>query len=286
VPRVLTQAPEELTRGRLKRLGEGIGKVVYASEHWVVKRERPPAEVVALVVLWKILCRWAHMLPFGWGKRLLQKPSRVIRFLRVIAQTAITITPKRFWLTSHVHQVLRVYRSRDRRGEKLARMHLAGTPLVPERVTFPLATVLTGGWPGWLTVHEATERVEDTLDRRLARLAEAGDFAAVERWLYRFLETRQGGWQLGVFSVDAHLKNFGVIGDRVVLLDTGGVTNRWQDINARLSRDEQVQEPHVQLGLAELLAGEPELARRFNERWKSLVNHASVREHWPADPVR
>ena len=26
-----------------------------------------------------------------------------------------------------------------------------------------------GGWPGWLVVSEATERVEDTLDRRLVR---------------------------------------------------------------------------------------------------------------------
>jgi hypothetical protein len=286
MPRVLDQVPEELTRGRLKRLGEGIGKVVYASEHWVVKRERSPAEVVALIILWKILCRWAHMLPFGWGNRLLQKPSRVIRFLRVVAQAAITVTPKRLWFTTHIAQVLRVYRSRDRRGEKLARTHLEGTNLVPGRVTFPAATVLTGGWPGWLTVYEATERVEDTLDHRLARLAAAGDFAAVEGWLYRFLDTRQSGWQLGVFSIDAHLKNFGVIGDRVVLLDTGGVTNRWQDITARLSKDEQVQEPHVQLGLEGLLAGQPELARRFNERWKSTVNRASVREHWPADPAR
>jgi hypothetical protein len=30
---VLTHAPEELTRGRLVRLGEGIHKVVYASDH-------------------------------------------------------------------------------------------------------------------------------------------------------------------------------------------------------------------------------------------------------------
>ncbi len=282
----LSQAPEELTRGRLKRLGEGIGKVVYASEHWVVKRERSPAEVVALIILWKILCRWAHMLPFGWGKRLLQKPSRVIRFMRVITQAAIMVVPKRVWFTSHIAQVLRVYRSRDRRGEKLALTHFTGTDLVPERVTFPPATVLTGGWPGWLTVREATERVEDTLDRRLEQLAASGDFAALELWLYRFLETRRSGWQRGVFSIDAHLKNFGVIGDRVVLLDTGGVTNRWQDIAERLSKDEQVQEPHVQLGLAEMLAGQPELAQRFNERWKATVNYASVREHWPADQVR
>ena len=52
-PRVLPHAPEELTRGRLRRIGEGIGKVVYASEQWVVKRERSPFEIVALIVLWR-----------------------------------------------------------------------------------------------------------------------------------------------------------------------------------------------------------------------------------------
>ena len=75
---------------------------------------------------------------------------------------------------------------------------------------------------------------------------------------------------------DAHLKNFGIIGERVVLLDTGGLTNRRSDIAERLSRDEQVEEPHVQLGLGRILAGEPELARRFNDRWKSTVNRDTV----------
>ena len=35
---LLPRAPAELTSGRLRRLGEGVGKVVYCSEHWVVKR--------------------------------------------------------------------------------------------------------------------------------------------------------------------------------------------------------------------------------------------------------
>jgi hypothetical protein len=206
--------------------------------------------------------------------------------MRVVTQAGMMVVPKSVWFTTHIAQVLRVHHARDWRGEKLARRHLTGTGLVPERVTFPPATVLTSGWPGWLNIREATERVEDTLDRRLTQLAAAGDFAEVEQWLYRFLETRQSGWQRGVFSVDAHLKNFGVIGDRVVLLDTGGVTNRWQDIVARLSKDEQVLEPHAQLGLGSLLARQADVARRFNERWKQMVNRESVREHWPDDPVR
>ena len=286
MPRALPQAPEELTHERLTRLGEGIGKVVYASEHWVVKRERSPGEVVALIIIWKVLRRWAHWLPFGWGERLLKRPSKAIQLLRVITEAAIAVIPKSVWYTTHVAEVLRVYRARDRRGEKLAQAHLAGTNLVPEVITFPPATVLVGGWPGWLNVREATERVDATLDRRISDLAAAGDFAGVETWLERFLDARQTGWQLGLFSIDAHLKNFGVIRDRVVLLDTGGITNRWTDISARLAKDEQVVAPHIQLGLGEALAGCPDVARRFDERWKSVVNRDSVIRNWPEDPVR
>ena len=118
--------------------------------------------------------------------------------------------------------------------------------------------------------------METTLDKRVEALAGEGDFSGVELWLNRFLDTRIAGWERGLFSVDAHLKNFGVVGERVVLLDTGGLTNRWSDISERLSKDEKVAEPHVQLGLGEVLAAQPEVANRFNERWKALVNRNTV----------
>lgn len=279
--RALNHAPEELTEDRLKRLGEGIGKVVYASQHWVVKRERPPAEVVALIILWKLLRRWAHALPFRWGDRLMKRPSRILHVMRLVTQTAMAILPKSLWFTTHIAQVLRTYRYRDRRGEKLARARLTGTGLMPDRITFPPATVLVGGWPGWLTIGEATERVDETLDRRLERLAGDGDFDSIRVWLNRFLETRQAGWKKGLFSVDAHLKNFGIIGDRVVLLDSGGLTDRWDHVAARLEEDEAVTEPHLQLGLGNVLAEAPELAREFNDRWKANVNLDNVQELWP-----
>ena len=279
--RALNHAPEELTQDRLKRLGEGIGKVVYGSKHWVIKRERPPAEVVALIILWKFLRRWAHALPFGWGNRLMKRPSRILRAMRVVTQTAMVVLPKSLWFTTHIAQVLRNYYYHDRRGEKLARAHLTGTGLVPERITFPPSTVLVSGWPGWLTIGEATERVEDTLDRRLATLAAAQDFESIRFWLNRFLETRQAGWKKGLFSVDAHLKNFGIIGDRIVLLDSGGLTDRWNQVATRLEREEGIAEPHVQLGLEGVLFEAPQLAREFNERWKATVNRDSVRELWP-----
>jgi hypothetical protein len=147
---------------------------------------------------------------------------------------------------------------------------------VPESIAFPPATVLVDGWPGWLTICEATERVETTLDRRISQLADDGKFAEVELWLNRLLDTRLRGWRTGLFSMDAHLKNFGVVDDRVVLLDTGGLTDRWSDIQERLAKDEQVEEPHVQLGLGAVLASQPEIARRFNERWKSMVNRETI----------
>ena len=280
-PRVLADAPEELTATPLKRIGEGIGRVVYASEHWVVKRERSPSQVVALIVLWRILRKLAHVLPAGISRRLLAGPSKTIRFLRVMMQAVMLILPRSVWFSTHVQAVWKLYHRRSVRGARLAQSHLAGTALVPEQVIFPPTRVAVGGWPGWLVVCQADERVEETLHQKLTKLAAAGQFDDLEHWLDRFLALRQSGWQRGLFSVDAHLKNFGVIGSRIVLLDTGGLTNRWSDIKDRLSFEEEIKQPHVQLGLGQVLADHPEIAGRFDARWKATVNEAVVQQHWP-----
>ncbi len=284
-PRLLPHIPDELTEGRLIRLGEGIGKVVYASEHWVIKRKRSPSEVVALILLWKMLRKFTRIFPGHLGEKLLERPSRLIRFLRVITQAVMAVVPRSLWLTTHITEVWKVYRFRDLRGTKLARVHLAGTALVPERVCFPPARIQVGGWPGWLTVSEAIERVDDTLFHRLEQLAKTGDFEQIESWLTQFLNLRQRGWQRGLFSLDAHLKNFGVIGDRIVLLDPGGLTDRWEDVAEHLEDDESVTAPHIQLGLELLLKDCPEVAERFDAHWKSVVSLHKVREHWPDSSV-
>lgn len=283
-PILLPEAPAELTKGKLRRLGEGVGKVVYASEHWVVKRERTGFEILALVVLWRGLRRLERVLPWGLGRRLADRPAKQIRLLRLLVQAALLVVPKSIWFREHIKDFWWMYRSRSRRGDSLARRHLDGTELVPERVAFPPTHVEVGGWPGWLTVSEATERVEATLHQRLSELARAGRFGELEEWLERFLKFRQAGWQRGVFSVDAHLKNFGVIGGRIVLLDAGGLTDRWGDIEDRLDFEDVVTQPHVQLGLGAILGARPDIGARFDERWKAVVNRQVVRRHWPASP--
>ncbi len=277
---ILPQAPDELIRERLRRLGEGIGKVVYASDHWVVRRDRSASEILALIVIWKMIRRLEHLLPRGFGQRLLEKPSRQIRLLRVMMQPLVLVVPRSLWFMTHAGEMWKLYRSRDARGERLARLHLNGTPLVPERIEFPPVRVRVGGWPGYLTVSEAIERVEATLHQRLVELARAGRFDEVERWLERFLELRKAGWQRGVFSVDTHLKNFGVSGDRVVLLDAGGLTDHWSEIESRLSFEEVSSQPHIQLGLGSILGSRPDIARRFDLRWKATVNVSHVRSQW------
>ncbi|HEU0121509.1 MAG TPA: hypothetical protein VFQ91_13345 [Bryobacteraceae bacterium] len=269
-PRVLRQAPVELTEGPLRRLGEGIGKVVYASAHWVVKRPRTPSEVVALILLWKWLPR-----PF------LRRPSRRLRLLRISVEAVMKVVPRSVWLSTHVKDVWRLYFTRDRRGERLARTLLDGTSFVPEVIAFPPVRVEIGGWPGFLTVSEATARVEATLDEHLAQLAARHEFAEIALWLERFLELRQSAWRRGLFSLDAHLKNYGIAGDRIVLLDSGGLTDRWTEVRERLIFEEVVAQPHVQLGLGATLAGCPQVAETFDARWKELVNRKSVRNLWP-----
>ncbi len=285
-PHLLPHAPEELTAVRLRRLGEGVGKVVYCSEHWVVKRQRHASDVIALILLWRVLRRVARLLPARLGEPLLQRPSRPLRLLRVMIRPLVLVIPRSLWLMTHIGEVWHVYHSRSVRGEELARRHLAGTSLVPERVAFPPVRVRVGGWPGWLTVSEASERVECTLYQRLADLASAGRYDQLELWLGRFLELRQSGWQRGLFSADAHLKNFGVIGDRVVLLDPGGLTDHWPEIEQRLRSQAGVDEPHLELGLGPILSGRPDIANRFNARWKEIVSRDGVLRHWPGETER
>jgi hypothetical protein len=280
---VLYDIPEELTRGQLHRIGEGIGKVVYASEHWVVRRARTPLEMVALMLLWKWLRRLELLLPGAWGRHLREQPARQIRFLRVLVQGAILVFPRALWFSAHLRGVFRVYHRRSIRGERLAQAHLTGSELIPERICFPPARVRIGGWPGWLMVSEAVERVEDTLHHKMMRLASEDRFDELEQWLGRLLQTRQAGWRRGLFSLDAHLKNFGTIGERIVLLDTGGLTNRWPEVEQRLRIEESMAEPHVRLGLGPMLAEHPEIALRFDQRWKDTINPAVVRECWPGN---
>lgn len=281
--RVLPHAPAELTQGRLKRLGEGIGKVVYSSEHWVVKRERTPSEVVALIGIWRLLRFVERIVPFGLGRDLLERPSRQLRLLRLMAQASMTLLPRAVWFTTHIRLVWRQYHFQNARGERLAREHLYGTSLVPEEVAFPSVRVEVGGWPGFLTVSKATERVEAILYDRLTALAAAGQFDEFEHWLERLLATRQSGWRLGLFSLDAHLKNYGIVQDRVVLIDPGGLTNQLADIEEKLAREFNGADPHVRLGLESLLAGHPEIAARFNARWRETVNPEVLRAHWAKD---
>jgi hypothetical protein len=282
MPRLLPAAPEELTSGRLRRLGEGLGRVVYASDHWVVKRERSLSGIFALIVVWKILTRVARILPGRLGEPLLRHPSRWIRLLRVAVQAVVSVVPRNIWLMTHSGELWRRHLWHDVRGRHLAQAYLSGTSLVPERVIFPSVRVGVRGWPGWLVVNEATERVEGTLYQRISDLSRAGRFEELEMWLERFLDLRQAGWRRGLFSVDAHLKNYGVAGDRVVLLDTGGLTDHWPEVSDRLSAEQVVAEPHGRLGMGPLLASCPDVAKRFDARWREVVSHETVQRHWPS----
>lgn len=280
MPDEIAPVPAELLETRLQRLGEGIGKVVYASQHWVVKRPRTRSEILALIVIWRFLRRLERLLPLGLGKRLLERPSFQIRLLRRVVQPIVSVIPAGVWLSTRVGLTWRTYRKRDRRGERLAERYLRDGELMPRMIQFAPAWVRVQGWPGLLQVSEATERVEATLLQRLQTLASAERYSEVEQWLNLLLDVRQKGWRRGLFSTDAHLKNFGVIGERLVLLDAGGLTQSWEEIESRLAYEDGVEEPHVQLGLGDVLAACPAIAARFNARWKQVVRPEVVRRHW------
>jgi hypothetical protein len=279
-PTVLTRAPEDLTRGRLARLGEGIHKVVYASDHWVVKRERRPSEIIALICVWKVLRRVHHLLPGRLGRGILDRPGKRIRFLRMVFEPLVLIIPKSAWLATHIGTLWKWHSTREEEGRLLEDTYLAGTTLVPERVTFPPTRVKVGAWPGWMVVSEATERVEGTLQDRINELARASRFDEIAVWLDRFLLLRRCGWERGVFSTDHHLKNYGVVGERVVLLDAGGLTDKWLEIEKRLLSEGEFESAHVRLGLEMTLRDRPDIAERFDERWRAVVNADAIRDLW------
>jgi len=117
---VLREAPEELTRGSLFRLGEGIGKVAYASEHWVVSRERHPSEIIGLILTWKLLRKLDRLVPGEIGRRMLAKPGRQIRALSLIFRAFVLSVPRGIWFTRHARHMWRQYRWHETRGRKLA----------------------------------------------------------------------------------------------------------------------------------------------------------------------
>jgi len=82
-----------------------------------------------------------------------------------------------------------------------------------------------------------------------------------------------------VFSLDTHLKNYGVMDERVVLLDTGGLTNRWSDIEERLKSQHEFLSPHAGLGLEMTLRDRPDIASgltRGGERWSIWLRCAAA----------
>ena len=66
-----------------------------------------------------------------------------------------------------------------------------------------------------------------------------------------------------------------------VLLDAGGLTNDWTDIEKRLDCDDQFGSPHVRLGLEMTLRERPDISQRFDAHWSATVNSETIRRHWP-----
>ncbi len=248
----------------------------------MVSRERHPSEIIGLILTWKVLRKLDRLVPGHIGRRMLAKPGKKIRALGLIFRVLVLAVPRGVWFTRHARHMWRQYSWHEKRGRTLADAHLAGTALVPERIEFPPTEVKVARWPGWLMVSEATERAETTLHERINELARAQRFDEIEAWLVRYLELRRAAWQRGVFSLDPHLKNFGVTQDRVVLLDAGGLTNVWPEIAENLRRDDELTPPHVRLGLDSTLRDRPDIADRFDAEWKATVRSDVVEQGFEA----
>jgi hypothetical protein len=126
----------------------------------------------------------------------------------------------------------------------------------------------------------AEERAECSLIQKLETLATLGQFDEIEIWLNRFIEFRRRAWSEGVFSADPHLKNYGVIGKRIVLLDFGGLTMDLKVVEDHLQETNGHRRPDQRLRLEKILEKRPDIAGRFNANWDNLMQLSVVRDAW------
>jgi hypothetical protein len=61
------------------------------------------------------------------------------------------------------------------------------------------------------------------------------------------------------------------------------LTNNWSDIQKRLGPTDEFDSPHVKLGLEMTLRDRPDIAERFDARWRATVSAEAVRNSWPYD---
>ena len=283
----------EFTGAPLERVGSGFESIVYGSTCWVVKVPRDErglaASLLATVVVGRALrplrtCGGApgNREPAGAAMAFCRDrrgPTPVARGARGLPAILIMV-PERSWRGSGIERRARWLRARAEECQRLAMRCLDGTPLVPRRVELPPTRIRTARWGRRRTVTTAYQRVDRTLWDEALRCGRLGRVDELDRWLDRFLSFQIMLWRRGVlFAASNPYENHGVLGDRLVLLDHGGLIEDPRTI--RLSLDtvrtrwlEQTRDLYT-------TARSTASCEPFGQRLSDLLQPSAVRMHWP-----
>jgi hypothetical protein len=285
------QVVAELTATPLERVDGGTYRVVFGSRGWVVKRSRSFRNSVAIAVaahlaekLRRVTDRRLRAL--GWGTPGLaldpmsrEGRSRAMLRLAVVGiiRAGLTVVPAPLWKATPTAREVRDARLSSALSAELA-ARLDGTGLTPPRIDVQATRVRARGRRSF-SVTTAFRRVNHTILADLRAHAKHRRDAEIDALLDGFLECQVELWRRGVFSMDIlPFVNYGVLDGRVVLLDSGSLTDDPLTIRRFLAA-RGAKLAYTEAVLAVLLT--PERARRFRERMAGLFTPIVVRRYGP-----
>ena len=298
MPADVSEAANELIAHPLPVIGAGLGKAVYGTKHWVVKQKRGLPVTASYFMVRRFTPRWAKIFaerllsmdfpwgdPAGWLPRDELDQTRlewVFRWRYAVARLWLTVIPEAWWLPSEFGREAVAHERMDREGQQLAEQCLKGTGLIPRRVIFPPIQVSVQGWPWRLSVCEAHERTDISLRSHLHQLDTSGRWEDLRAWLDRVAALQPRLWEHGVFNMDMNvLANHGILNGKVVLVDSGRLTNDPRTIGAFLDSNFEQFMIHNRRALTYLLPKHPEVRDYFTAQWRALLTRDNLSAVWP-----
>ncbi|MBZ0165314.1 MAG: rhomboid family intramembrane serine protease, partial [Candidatus Omnitrophica bacterium] len=287
----------EITAQPLVRIGQGWQKVVYASDNWVVQQEWSIAAAATIVKRSRLLNKYIRRFVPNTTLASLRNPNTftvkqfAVKIAKIIVFRAMFFTlwslfkmmPRFVLQRTHSGRAILAHRDEARQAEDILKNSaLANSDYIPRRYSIKPTKVRLAGHLFSVTTTQVVERADNTLHDHLAMLVAEGRVEEAKEWLDRFLRMQVMLWEMGLFEYTFQPGNYGVIGQRLVLLDHGEMTNRHDEINVKLARWHD--EAYVWTVSSFERAFGPEhqdIVQEYFERMTRLINKEAIEQHWP-----